>query len=149
MAFSVSSSSGRRGRLRAGGAPLADINIIPLVDVVLVLLIIFMLTASVMEFGFDVDVPKTRESRDSAKDLPVVSLTKTGELYLGETQVDNVNNLAGVVRSRYTDSKEVYLRADKGTPWDTAVQVMSTLGAAGMKVNVVTKADDGVRPGRR
>ena len=75
MAFSLNSSSGLgRGRFR-GSPALAEINIVPLVDVVLVLLIIFMLTAHVMEFGLQVEVPKVKPVKENVQDLPVVSIT--------------------------------------------------------------------------
>ena len=74
-------------------ARLAEINIVPLVDVVLVLLVIFMLTAHVMEFGLEVEVPKVKAVKNSAEELPVVTLTKSGQLFLGEKQA-NINTLA-------------------------------------------------------
>src|SRR5579864_7262840 len=83
MAFSMSNGSGglRRGRFR-GTSALAEINIIPLVDVVLVLLIIFMLTAHVMEFGLEVDVPTVKLTSNSPEELPVVTVKRTAELFL-------------------------------------------------------------------
>ncbi len=72
-----SSSGGRRGRFR-GTSSLAEINIVPLVDVVLVLLIIFMLTAHVMEFGLEVEVPKVKPVKENVQDLPVISISKDG-----------------------------------------------------------------------
>ena len=87
MAFSFQNE--RRGRRRGSGT-LAEINIVPLVDVVLVLLVIFMLTAHVMEFGLEVEVPRVRQVRDSAEELPVITITKSGELYLNEQQVNKI-----------------------------------------------------------
>ena len=85
MAFSMNSSGGLgRGRFR-GSPALAEINIVPLVDVVLVLLIIFMLTAHVMEFGLQVEVPKVKPVKDNIQDLPVVSITREGT-YVPERQ---------------------------------------------------------------
>ena len=83
---------GRRGR-RFGSLPtMSEINIVPLVDVVLVLLIIFMITANVMEFGLDIKVPEVRITRDSTQELPVVNISKSGDLFLNNTPV-NVNVL--------------------------------------------------------
>ena len=78
MAFSLGSSSGgiRRGRFRGTTTSLAEINIVPLVDVVLVLLIIFMLTAHVMEFGLEIEVPKVKPVKENVQDLPVVSIDR-------------------------------------------------------------------------
>jgi biopolymer transport protein ExbD len=144
MAFSVNSSNGGqyigRRRFRGTGA-LSEINIVPLVDVVLVLLIIFMLTAHVMEFGLEVEVPKVRQVKDSADELPVVTMTRDGRLYLNEQPV-NINDLAAAVRKRFGEGQAVYLRADKGTVWDPIAQVLSALGEAGVKVNAVTQPVD-------
>ncbi len=141
MAFSINSGQvGRRRRFRGSGS-MADINIVPLVDVVLVLLIIFMLTAHVMEFGLEVDVPKVKQTRDSAEELPVVTINRDGELYLNEKPA-NINALAGEIRQRFPQSKGVYVRADKGTPWDPIAQVISELGLAKFDVRVVTQPED-------
>lgn len=140
MAFSM--NGGTPGRRRFHGAPaLSEINVTPFVDVVLVLLIIFMLTAHVMEFGIEVEVPKVRQVKDSAKELPVVTITKVGSLHLNENEV-NINALAGEVQKRFGRNQPVYLRADKATPWDPIAQVMSVLGEAKIPVNVVTQPED-------
>ena len=78
MAFSgMGSGGGRgRGRWRSGGS-LSEMNVVPLVDVVLVLLIIFMVTASAMEFGLEIDVPKVKTASRSVEDAPVVSIDNT------------------------------------------------------------------------
>ena len=129
--------NGRRGR-RGGLPPMAEINIIPLVDVVLVLLIIFMLTAHVMEFGLEVDVPKVREVRSSAKELPVVTVTKEGEIQLNEKPV-NFNLLGDEVRRRFPNETAVYVRADKGAVWEVLAQVVSELGEKKLQVQMVTQ----------
>ena len=84
MAFSVGNGGGggHRGRRFGSPATMSEINIVPLVDVVLVLLIIFMITANVMEFGLDIQVPQVRRVQNTAQDLPVVSITKNGTSYL-------------------------------------------------------------------
>ncbi len=141
MAFSVQSNDSRGRRGRRGGSSLAEINIVPLVDVVLVLLIIFMLTAHVMEFGLEVEVPKVRQTRDSVQELPVVTIGREGDLYLGEKTV-NINALAASVRQQYAGAKAVYVRADRGTPWDPIAQVISALGEAKLDVRMVTQPED-------
>ncbi len=120
---------------------LSEINVTPFVDVMLVLLIIFMLTAHVMEFGIQVDVPKTRAVADSAKELPVVNITKDGTLYLNEKEV-NINELPAEIQRRFSGASAVYLRADKETVWEPIAQVMSELGAAKLQVNAVTQPED-------
>lgn len=142
MAFSM--KRGGRGR-RGSYESLAEINIIPLVDVVLVLLIIFMLTAHVMEFGLEVDVPKVRQVRNSAEELPVVSISKDGEMKLNENNV-NINEVGDQVKLRFPGQKAVYVRADKATPWDPIAQVVSELGQAKLDVRMVTQpVDEGTR----
>jgi len=149
VAFSFNGNS-TGGRRRFHGTPsLSDINVVPLVDVVLVLLIIFMLTAHVMEFGIEVDVPKVRQVRDSAQELPVVTLTRDGRLYLNEQPV-NINELGEAIQKRFGPGQEVYLRADKATIFDTVAQVASALGEAKFKVNLVTQPVDAAdQPGGR
>ena len=112
MAFSSGGGDfSRRGRSRGNGS-LAEINIVPLVDVVLVLLVIFMLTAHVMEFGLEVEVPKVKQSKDSSQELPVVSVSKDGNLFLNEKGV-NINELGAAFKKKFPGAKAVYLRADK------------------------------------
>jgi biopolymer transport protein ExbD/biopolymer transport protein TolR len=149
MAFSVGNSTngGRRGRFR-GTSTLADINIVPLVDVVLVLLIIFMLTAHVMEFGLEVEVPKVKPVKEDIQDLPVINLDREGATYLNDRPL-NINLLASTIRQRYKRATSVYLRADRRTPWDSVAQVIATLGDAKLGVNVVTQPEDMTGKNRR
>ena len=147
MAFSVGSSGGNgRSRFRGANGTLSEINVVPLVDVVLVLLIIFMLTAHVMEFGLEVEVPTVKQVRNTAEELPVVTITKNGETYLAEKPV-NLNTLGVAVKQQYPNNKGVYLRADKGTVWDPIAQFISKLGEAKLDVRVVTQPED--EAGRR
>jgi biopolymer transport protein ExbD len=147
MAISTNGGGiGSRRRYTAGA--LSEINVTPFVDVVLVLLIIFMLTAHVMEFGIEVDVPKTKFTRTDAPDLPVVTITRDGLIKLNSEAV-NINNLTSVIKQRYPKAtKGVYVRADKETIWDIIAQVTAELGAAGLPVNMVTQPDDSTK-GRR
>jgi biopolymer transport protein ExbD len=141
MAFSLNGSSGlRRGRFR-GNTALAEINIVPLVDVVLVLLIIFMLTAHVMEFGLQVEVPKVKPVKENVQDLPVVSITREGASYLNDKPV-NIHLLADEIHKRFHNASSVYLRADRRTPFDPIAQVIAELGDAKLAVNVVTQPED-------
>jgi biopolymer transport protein ExbD len=141
MAFSMNSSSGLgRGRFR-GTTALAEINIVPLVDVVLVLLIIFMLTAHVMEFGLQVEVPKVKPVKENVQDLPVVSITREGTSYLNDKPV-NINLLASEIHKHFRNATSVYLRADRRTPFDPIAQVIAMLGESKLAVNVVTQPED-------
>lgn len=147
MAISINGGGGGgRGRSRSLAA-MSEINIIPLVDVVLVLLIIFMLTAHVMEFGLEVDVPRVDDQRASAEELPVITINKQGEIYLNDKPA-NINALAQEVRARFQNSKAVYVRADKETIWDPIAQVVNILGKEKIEVRMVTQPLDKT-PARR
>jgi len=105
MAFSgMGSNGGRmgRGRWRSQVGVLSEMNVVPLVDVVLVLLIIFMVTASVMEFGLTVDVPTVKQVRDTTEEHPVISVARDGTTYLNDAEV-NINNIGKEVRRRFKD----------------------------------------------
>jgi biopolymer transport protein ExbD len=146
MAFSMSGGNGSRsnlGRRRFGGGngTLSEINIVPLVDVVLVLLIIFMLTAHVMEFGLEINVPEVKQVKDTNEELPVVSITRNGKLYLNERPI-NINQIASEVPKRFKNSKSVYVMADKATVYDPIAQVISTLDEAHLTVKLVTKPQE-------
>ena len=146
MAFSVGGSSSPNGsvfgnkRFR-GDTRLAEINIIPLVDVVLVLLIIFMLTAHVMEFGMEVEVPKVDTRQDTAKELPVITISRDNESYLNEKPV-NIHDIGPAVKQRFRNATSVYLRADRQATWDIVAQVIAACSQAKLAVNVVTQPED-------
>ncbi|HEY1948268.1 MAG TPA: biopolymer transporter ExbD [Bryobacteraceae bacterium] len=149
MAFSYSNGGGgRRGRRFGGPQAMSEINVVPLVDVVLVLLIIFMITANVMDFGLDIHVPQVRRVENTAQDLPVVSISKTGESFLNERPV-NINLLPRAVHDRFHNATAVYVRADKETPWDPIAQVVAELGEAKFEVKMVTAPIDAAARQRR
>ncbi len=149
MAFSFGNNGGgRRGRRFGTSAALSEINIVPLVDVVLVLLIIFMITANVMEFGLDIKVPQVRRVQNTAQDLPVVSITKNGESFLNDKAV-NINLLPQGIRQRFRNATAVYVRADKETPWDPIAQIVAELGEAKFEVRMVTAPIDAAARQRR
>jgi len=147
VAFS-SSDGGHRGR-RFGGPPsFSEINVVPLVDVVLVLLIIFMITANVMEFGLDIAVPQVRRVENTSQDLPVISIRKDGESFLNEKPI-NINALSTGIRQRFKNATAVYVRADKETPWDPIAQIVAQLGEAKFEVKMVTAPIDAAARQRR
>src|SRR5882762_11826231 len=127
MAFSVSNGNGARGglgrrRFGGGNGTLSEINIVPLVDVVLVLLIIFMLTAHVMEFGLEIKVPEVKNIQDTAEELPVVSVTRNAKLFLNGKPV-NLNQIPAELQKRFPGAKAVYVQADAAAIWDPIAQV--------------------------
>ncbi len=142
MAFSMNNGGGQGfGRRNRGGGSLAEINIVPLVDVVMVLLVIFMLTAHVMEFGMEVDVPKVKTTKDSAQELPVVTVAKNGMLYLNDEGV-NINEVGQKVREKFVGAKAVYVRADQEATWNVLAQVVAELSDQKLAVNMVTQPVD-------
>jgi biopolymer transport protein ExbD len=149
MAFSVANGAGAGGRrsFRTGGTTLADINIVPLVDVVLVLLIIFMLTAHVMEFGMDVNVPKVKNVSDTAEVLPVINVTNDGRLFLVDKPA-NIYQLADLIAQKFPGAQGVYVRADKDTPWDVVAQVFNIVGKR-YQIRAVTQPEETVGPRSR
>lgn len=154
MAFTPAPvGGGLRGRRYGRYGALSEMNVIPLVDVVLVLLIIFMLTAGAMEFGLDVQVPKVRQSRDTAEEMPVVTITRDGEIYLGDKEA-NINSLRDEVRAKFPGARGVYLKADKAVTWEPIAQVISELGLKQdgkppLEVKVVTQTAETVEKRRR
>jgi biopolymer transport protein ExbD len=143
MAFSTGRTGLGRGRRRFGGPAeaLGEINIIPLVDVVLVLLIIFMLTAHVMEFGMEVDVPTVRITKESPEVLPVVTVDRKAELFLNGKPV-KLRQMDEQIRSQFKDAKAVYIQASGVAKWDVVAQVMAELTDAKYSLKVVTKTDE-------
>jgi len=146
MAFSVNGGNSTRsglGRRRFGGGngTLSEINIVPLVDVVLVLLIIFMLTAHVMEFGLEINVPEVKQVKDTNEELPVISITRNAKLYLNEKPI-NINEIASEVPKRFKNQKSVYVMADANTIYGAVATVVSALDEAHLSVKLVTKPQE-------
>jgi biopolymer transport protein ExbD len=140
VAFSFQNGSG--ARRRGGMNQMAEINIIPLVDVVLVLLVIFMLTAHVMEFGLEIDVPKVKQVKDSAQELPVVSINRGGELFLNDKPV-NIHELGGAFHTRFPRAKSAYVRCDRNIIWGVLMPVISALGEEKIQPLLIAQPDDG------
>lgn len=115
---------------------LAHINVTPFVDVMLVLLIIFMVTAPMMERGVDVALPEVENAPDLAavKDPVVVTVTREGSLMVGKNQVETTDKLMPVLQQILSDrdDKTVYLEADRAVPYGRVVQVMAAMKKAGV-----------------
>jgi biopolymer transport protein TolR len=128
----------REGRTQT---TLAEINMIPFIDIVLVLLIIFMVTAPVIQSGIEVNVPRTQVVREIAEEKLVVSIDKEQKLYLQNDPV-NVNELGDKIRAKLLDPtrQSVYLRADQSVPFQTFATVLDRLKLAGIEnVSIVTQ----------
>ncbi|HTW49195.1 MAG TPA: biopolymer transporter ExbD [Acidobacteriaceae bacterium] len=120
---------------------LAEINITPLVDVVLVLLVIFMITAPVLQSGIQVNVPKTKTVREITQQRTVVTINKDQEVFLNDKPV-NLNDLPNILRSQNTDTTNevIYLRADEKVPFGAFASVMDAVKQAGItNVSIVTQ----------
>ena len=124
--------------------PLSEINVTPFVDVMLVLLIIFMVTAPMMQQGVDVDLPETTTQPLRMKDEPLIlSVQKSGKYFLGRTEVPLVDlpeKLEAIFEGR--DSKEIFLRADTEASYGVVVKALAAAREAGAtKLGMVTEPE--------
>ncbi len=119
---------------------LAEINIVPLVDVVLVLLIIFMITAPVLQSGIEVALPKTRTVKAIIEERLVLTIDRSQRLYLGNELV-NVHALGNTLRQRMPRGQtSVFIRCDESVPFGTFATVMDTVRQSGIEnISVVTE----------
>ena len=127
-------------QLKQTGTSLSEINIVPLVDVVLVLLIIFMITAPILQSGIEVDVPKTKTIKDISQDRLVVSIDKAQRVYLGNDPV-NIHQLGAKVHAQLRSTQQsVFLRCDEAVPFGVFASVVDTLRVSGINnISIVTE----------
>jgi biopolymer transport protein ExbD/biopolymer transport protein TolR len=126
---------------RATESSLAEINIVPLVDVVLVLLIIFMITAPILQSGIEVDLPKTTTVKAITEAHIVVTIDHTQRLYIGSDEV-NIHDLGAKARALMRDParEPVYLRSDEAVPFGQVATVLDNLKQGGIaNVLIVTE----------
>ncbi len=126
---------------------MSEMNVVPLVDVVLVLLIIFMITAQAMEFGLEIEVPKVQQVRTTIEDMPIVSITRSGELYIQDNPV-NINALGETLKERFPEAPAVYVRSDRLATFETFAQVADALRRSEIEVRVVTQPEEDTREQR-
>jgi biopolymer transport protein TolR len=120
---------------------LSEINVTPLVDVVLVLLIIFMVTAPVLQSGIEVSVPKTKTVKEIAEERVVVTINSKQEVFLGNEPV-NINLLGRKLREKIRDpqGQAIYVRADENVPFGLFATVMDAVKTSGISnVSIVTQ----------
>jgi len=120
---------------------LAEINITPFVDVVLVLLVIFMITAPVLQSGVEVAVPKTRTVKEISEERLVISIDRQQRVFLGNEPI-NINQIGARLREKIRDPERqsIYLRADENVPFGAFANVMDAVKQAGIaNVSIVTE----------
>lgn len=124
------------------GRFLAEINVVPLVDVVLVLLIIFMVTAPLMYRGIDIDLPRSAVNTIKPEERVVLTVSRDRSIYLDKDRVAKVmldQTLAKLARSR--PDLTLYLRADRDVPYGSVVEVMDAIKRAGIeRLGMITEA---------
>ena len=143
---SVPTVSGRRGRRRA---VMSEINVTPFVDVMLVLLIVFMVSAPLLTVGVPLDLPQSQaKSLDQDREPLTISVNSQGQLFLQNSEIkvdDLVPKLKAIIDARGGGFDErVYVRGDKKVDYGTMMRVMGRLSAAGYhRVALVTEVEQG------
>jgi biopolymer transport protein TolR len=141
-------SSGGRGRRRGGKrAPMSEINVTPMVDVMLVLLIIFMVAAPLMTTGVPIDLPETKAKEMNSDTKPItISIKKSGDIFFGdETEVpvpidEVVPKLTAIAKTG--NEERIFVRGDAGTEYGAIMNVMGRIQAAGYKnIGLVTQPE--------
>lgn len=146
MAFSPQGGGGGRGRSKFRRAPMADINVTPMVDVMLVLLIVFMVAAPLLTVGVPVDLPKTQAAALSGDNEPLtITIDGKGQIFLQETAVkadELVPRLTAIAKNGY--EQRIFVRADNNIDYGTVMDVMGRISSAGFaKVGLVTESATG------
>jgi biopolymer transport protein TolR len=144
MNMAGSASGGRRGRRRAN--VMAEINVTPMVDVMLVLLIIFMVSAPLLTVGVPLDLPQTQaKSLEQDKTPLQLSVDVKGRVFINDTEVamtDLIPKLKAITDARGGMDERIFMRADKKADYGTVARVMGQLSGAGFKrLALVTEVD--------
>jgi biopolymer transport protein TolR len=148
MAMNVAGSSGGGGRRGRRKPVMAEINVTPMVDVMLVLLIIFMVSAPLLTVGVPLDLPQTQaKSLDQDKNPLTLSVNLKGQVFLNDTEIalnDLVAKLKAITEARGGLDERIFVRGDKKVDYGTVMKVMGRLSAAGFRrVALVTEVDQG------
>ena len=126
---------------RETGTSLSEINMVPFIDVVLVLLIIFMITAPILQSGIEVDVPKTKTVKELTEQRMVITIDRAQRVYLNDKPV-NIHDIGGQLASQMKDPQHqaVYVRCDETVPFGSWATVVDSLRQAGIQnISVVTQ----------
>ncbi|WIY52184.1 ExbD/TolR family protein [Devosia sp. YIM 151766] len=142
MGVASGSGGGGRRRRRRKNAVMSEINVTPMVDVMLVLLIIMMVAAPMMTSGVTVDLPRTAANEMPSQTRPItVAVTPEGAIFVDDTPVSETE-LVGLVGTLATPEDRIYLRGDTTANYGTVMRVMGMLSAAGYtKIGLVTERE--------
>lgn len=149
MGMNLAGAASGRGRgRRRRAAPMAEINVTPMVDVMLVLLIIFMVSAPLLTVGVPLDLPQTQaKSLDQDKEPLTLSVNVKGQVFLNNTEIDInelVPKLKAITDARGGLDERIFVRGDKKVDYGTVMKVMGRLSAAGYRhVALVTEVEQG------
>ena len=148
MGASIKANTGGSGKRRRRGrhTPMSDINVTPMVDVMLVLLIIFMVAAPLLQVGVPIELPQAKGKQLEANKEPLaISVKADGSVYIGETLVpldEIAPKLKAIAKNGYDE--QIFVRGDKGVAYGTVMRVMGRISAGGFrKVSLVTEVEDG------
>jgi biopolymer transport protein TolR len=146
MAGGIIKGGGRQRRGRASYRPMAEINVTPMVDVMLVLLIVFMVAAPLLTAGVPIDLPKSQAPAINEQKEPlVVSINAAGQIYVQETQIE-ADNLAAKLQAITNSNPEavIYLRGDKANNYGRVTEVLGLIASAGFtRVSLISELPAG------
>ncbi len=147
----AASNRGGRGRRSARRSRLSEINVTPFVDVMLVLLIVFMVTAPLLTVSIPIELPHTQAKQSASETEPLsITIQQDGVIFLQETQVtfeELVPRLRAISNEGY--DRAIYIRGDARTNWDTMARVLANVSSSGFtKLQLVTDTEDGRAPRR-
>nr|WP_027834954.1 protein TolR [Maritalea myrionectae] len=144
MGVSRGAGGARRGRRRGRSQPMSEINVTPLVDVMLVLLIVFMVAAPLLTVGVPIDLPQSEAKSLNTESKPVtVTVTADGQIYVLEELVDRATLLTKLDEVAVNGTEErIYVRGDNVADYGTVMQVMGQLSGAGYsKIGLITEQE--------
>ena len=151
MAVNMPGSGLRRGNRKFRYTRMSEINVTPFVDVMLVLLIVFMVTAPLLTVGVPLELPKTKAASITDTDEPlVISINAAGEIYLQESPIELENLVARLqaVTGANADIR-IFVRGDASITYGQVMQVMGEVSSAGFrKVSLLSKLPDPEKPGK-
>ena len=146
MSLNAAGGGGRRRSRRGRKAPMSEINVTPMVDVMLVLLIIFMVSAPLLTVGVPIELPQSQGKQLESNHEPLtISLSSNGDVFIGETKV-TIDEVAEKLKAIAKNGVEeqIFVRGDKGTNYGAIMRVMGRISAGGFKkVSLVTEVEDG------